>query len=58
MPDAAMTLAVAALYADGVTTIRDVASWRHGLPLVHISLQPGSFLKLKPSNVCLRKCLR
>ena len=28
MPDAAMTLAVAALYADGVTTIRDVASWR------------------------------
>ena len=28
MPDAAMTLAVAALFADGVTTIRDVASWR------------------------------
>ena len=28
MPDAAMTLAVAALYADGVTTIRDVGSWR------------------------------
>ena len=28
MPDAAMTLAVAALFADGTTTIRDVASWR------------------------------
>jgi len=28
MPDAAMTLAVAALFADGITTIRDVASWR------------------------------
>ena len=28
MPDAAMTLAVAALFADGATTIRDVASWR------------------------------
>ena len=28
MPDAAMTLAVAAMYADGPTTIRDVASWR------------------------------
>ena len=28
MPDTAMTLAVAALFADGVTTIRDVASWR------------------------------
>ncbi|KAJ6831230.1 3-phosphoshikimate 1-carboxyvinyltransferase 2-like [Iris pallida] len=28
MPDVAMTLAVVALYADGQTTIRDVASWR------------------------------
>ena len=28
MPDAAMTLAVAALFADSPTTIRDVASWR------------------------------
>lgn len=28
MPDAAMTLAVAALFAEGKTTIRDVASWR------------------------------
>nr|AFA26647.1 EPSPS-like protein [Cirsium setosum] len=28
MPDVAMTLAVVALYADGPTTIRDVASWR------------------------------
>lgn len=28
MPDVAMTLAVIALFADGVTTIRDVASWR------------------------------
>ena len=28
IPDAAMTLAVAALFADGVTTIRDVYSWR------------------------------
>ncbi len=28
IPDAAMTLAVAALFADGVTTIRNIASWR------------------------------
>ncbi|KAF2580598.1 hypothetical protein F2Q68_00001882 [Brassica cretica] len=28
MPDVAMTLAVVALFADGLTTIRDVASWR------------------------------
>ncbi|XP_071707571.1 3-phosphoshikimate 1-carboxyvinyltransferase 2-like [Rutidosis leptorrhynchoides] len=28
MPDVAKTLAVVALYADGPTTIRDVASWR------------------------------
>lgn len=28
IPDAAMTIAVAALFADGVTTIRNVASWR------------------------------
>ncbi|KAJ6791969.1 3-phosphoshikimate 1-carboxyvinyltransferase 2-like [Iris pallida] len=28
MPDVAMTLAVVALYAEGPTTIRDVASWR------------------------------
>ncbi|XP_048611259.1 3-phosphoshikimate 1-carboxyvinyltransferase, chloroplastic isoform X1 [Brassica napus] len=28
MPDVAMTLAVVALFADGPTTIRDVASWR------------------------------
>ena len=28
MPDAAMTLAVAALFADGPTTIRDVYNWR------------------------------
>nr|ALB77711.1 5-enolpyruvylshikimate-3-phosphate synthase [Liriope spicata] len=28
MPDVAMTLAVVALYADGPTAIRDVASWR------------------------------
>ncbi|KAL1219218.1 3-phosphoshikimate 1-carboxyvinyltransferase [Cardamine amara subsp. amara] len=28
MPDVAMTLAVVALFADGQTTIRDVASWR------------------------------
>lgn len=28
IPDAAMTLAVLALYADGVTTLRNVASWR------------------------------
>ena len=28
MPDAAMTLAVVALFAEGVTTIRNVASWR------------------------------
>ena len=28
MPDAAMTLAVMALYADGVTVLRNIASWR------------------------------
>ena len=28
IPDAAMTLAVMALYADGTTTLRNVASWR------------------------------
>ncbi|MEP6605945.1 MAG: 3-phosphoshikimate 1-carboxyvinyltransferase [Nitrosospira sp.] len=28
IPDAAMTLAVAALFADGTTTLRNVASWR------------------------------
>ena len=28
MPDAAMTLAVMALYADGSTTLRNIASWR------------------------------
>jgi 3-phosphoshikimate 1-carboxyvinyltransferase len=28
IPDAAMTLAVMALYADGVTTLRNIASWR------------------------------
>ena len=28
MPDAAMTLAVMALYADGTTTLRNIASWR------------------------------
>ncbi len=28
IPDAAMTLAVAALYADGSTTLRNIASWR------------------------------
>lgn len=28
MPDAAMTLAVAALFADGTTAIRDVYNWR------------------------------
>ena len=28
MPDAAMTLAVAALFAEGQTAIRNVASWR------------------------------
>ena len=28
MPDAAMTLAVAALFADGPTAIRDVYNWR------------------------------
>jgi len=28
IPDAAMTIAIAALFADGVTTIRNVASWR------------------------------
>jgi 3-phosphoshikimate 1-carboxyvinyltransferase len=28
IPDAAMTLAVAALYADGETTLRNIASWR------------------------------
>jgi 3-phosphoshikimate 1-carboxyvinyltransferase len=28
MPDAAMTLAVMALYADGPTTLRNIASWR------------------------------
>jgi 3-phosphoshikimate 1-carboxyvinyltransferase len=28
IPDAAMTIAVAALFADGTTTIRNVASWR------------------------------
>ncbi|KAH7437155.1 hypothetical protein KP509_05G058900 [Ceratopteris richardii] len=28
MPDVGMTLAVVALFADGVTTIRDVANWR------------------------------
>ncbi|MEO6422078.1 MAG: bifunctional 3-phosphoshikimate 1-carboxyvinyltransferase/cytidylate kinase [Candidatus Nitrotoga sp.] len=28
IPDAAMTLAVCALYADGVTTLRNIASWR------------------------------
>ncbi|HEU0187984.1 MAG TPA: 3-phosphoshikimate 1-carboxyvinyltransferase, partial [Gallionellaceae bacterium] len=28
IPDAAMTLAVAALYADGTTTLRNIASWR------------------------------
>lgn len=28
IPDAAMTLAVAALFVDGVTTLRNIASWR------------------------------
>jgi len=28
VPDAAMTLAVAALFADGTTTLRNIASWR------------------------------
>ena len=28
IPDAAMTLAVMALYADGVTTLKNIASWR------------------------------
>ncbi|MQR02546.1 3-phosphoshikimate 1-carboxyvinyltransferase [Glaciimonas soli] len=28
IPDAAMTIAVAALYADGVSTLRNIASWR------------------------------
>jgi 3-phosphoshikimate 1-carboxyvinyltransferase len=28
IPDAAMTLAVAALFADGITTLRNIASWR------------------------------
>jgi 3-phosphoshikimate 1-carboxyvinyltransferase len=28
IPDAAMTLAVTALFADGVTTLRNIASWR------------------------------
>ena len=28
IPDAAMTLAIAALFADGVTTLRNIASWR------------------------------
>ena len=28
IPDAAMTIAVAALYADGSTTLRNIASWR------------------------------
>jgi len=28
IPDAAMTLAIAALFADGTTTLRNVASWR------------------------------
>ena len=28
IPDAAMTIAIAALFADGVTTIRNVGSWR------------------------------
>jgi 3-phosphoshikimate 1-carboxyvinyltransferase len=28
IPDAAMTLAVAALFADGVTTLSNIASWR------------------------------
>ncbi len=28
IPDAAMTLAVCALFADGVTTLRNIASWR------------------------------
>jgi 3-phosphoshikimate 1-carboxyvinyltransferase len=28
IPDAAMTLAVAALFADGVTVLRNIASWR------------------------------
>jgi len=28
IPDAAMTIAVAALFADGTTTIRNIASWR------------------------------
>lgn len=28
IPDAAMTLAIAALYADGPTTLRNIASWR------------------------------
>ncbi len=28
IPDAAMTLAVAALFADGVTTLKNIASWR------------------------------
>ena len=28
IPDAAMTIAIAALYADGTTTLRNIASWR------------------------------
>jgi 3-phosphoshikimate 1-carboxyvinyltransferase len=28
IPDAAMTLAVVALFAEGVTTLRNIASWR------------------------------
>ena len=28
IPDAAMTLAIMALFADGTTTLRNIASWR------------------------------
>ena len=28
IPDAAMTIAIAALYAEGTTTLRNIASWR------------------------------
>ncbi|MFA6013497.1 MAG: bifunctional 3-phosphoshikimate 1-carboxyvinyltransferase/cytidylate kinase [Gallionellaceae bacterium] len=63
IPDAAMTLAVAALYADGTTTLRNIASWRvketdriaamaAELRKVGATVEEGAdFIRVTPPNV-------
>ncbi|MFA7239772.1 MAG: 3-phosphoshikimate 1-carboxyvinyltransferase [Sulfuricellaceae bacterium] len=62
IPDAAMTLAVAALFADGATTLRNIASWRvketdriaamaAELRKVGASVEEGAdFIRITPPN--------